>query len=198
MQPVADAHLPVHTKLNEAPPAARGGSSDGRGCREGDGRCWVSWRLLPFCWECGGGWWCGCTWWCGCVQWPRQGKRCTCAAVCSWCTALTVVGVGIFFLAIFWSCLTMPEGSIVRGEEVVASANAVLAISAQQHGHHSASARERASQGQVRVISYNFFLRPDLLTVMKSDTRTHALTCCELTAIVCNCLCACACACARA
>ena len=84
--------------------------------------------------------------------------------------------VGIFFLAIFWSCAT----------------------SAQQHGHHSASAQERAAQGQVRVISYNFFLRPDLLTVMKSDTRTHALTCCELTAIVCNYLCACACACARA
>jgi len=75
-----------------------------------------------------------------------------------------VVGVGIFFLAIFWSCLTMPEGSIVRGEEVVPSANAVLATSAQQHGHHSASVRERAAQGQVRVISYNFFLRPDLLT----------------------------------
>ena len=106
--------------------------------------------------------------------------------------------MGIFFLAIFWSCLTMPEGSIVRGEEVVPSANAVLATSAQQHGHHSASARERAAQGQVRVISYNFFLRPDLLTVMKSDTRTHALTCCELTAIACNYLCACACACARA
>ena len=86
------------------------------------------------------------------------------------------MGVGIFFLAIFWSCLTMPEGSIVRGEEVVPSANAVLATSAQQHGHHSASARERAAQGQVRVISYKFFLRPDLLTVMKSDTRTHALT----------------------
>ena len=70
--------------------------------------------------------------------------------------------MGLFFLAMFWSCLTMPEGSLVREEEV---AYAVLATSAQQHGHHSASARELASHGHVRVISYNVFLRPDLLTV---------------------------------
>jgi len=146
----------VHTQLNEAPPAVRGGSSDGHGCRKGDGRCWVSWRRLH------GSWWCGCKWWCGCAHWPRQGARCTRAAGISLCIALAAVGMGLFFLAMFWSCLTMPEGSLVREEEV---AYAVLATSAQQHGHHSASARERASQGHVRVISYNFFLRPDLLTV---------------------------------
>lgn len=47
----------------------------------------------------------------------------------------------------------MPHGSLVRPGDVVVQE------------HEVQSARKRASQGHVRVISYNFFLRPDLLTV---------------------------------
>ena len=68
----------------------------------------------------------------------------------------------LFFLVIFWSCLSMPEVYVVRPEDMSVSKHAVHLTLPEQH--QSSIARERASRGQVRVLNYNFFLRSDLIT----------------------------------
>ena len=158
--PLSDAHLTLEPDAENAELAAARGLD---GEKEGDTRCWMSWRRLPFCWECGGGWWCGCqTWWCNCSTYPRQGTKCSFSSICSWAATAFALTWVLFFLAIFWSCISMPVGELIRPEDVVATEQVVHENSARHH--HSESAVQRSAQGLVRVLSYNMFLRPDLLT----------------------------------
>jgi endonuclease/exonuclease/phosphatase family metal-dependent hydrolase len=70
----------------------------------------------------------------------------------------------LFFLTIFWTCLAVPVSQLspqAAGDKAYIVADQL---------YQPLVARNRSAQGLVSVISYNFFLRPDLIT----DIATRA------------------------